>query len=73
MSSFTVIRNSKLYIGEIKSAKKTLTDHIDSLKKEKIDLQRQLRKTDQIMEKINIESFITEIDSELNEFKGMFR
>lgn len=73
MSSFTVIRNSKLYIGEIKSAKKTLTDHIDHLKSEKIDLQRQLRKTDQIMEKINIESKINEIDSELNEFKGMFR
>ena len=71
--SFTAIRGSKSYMEEIKSAKKVLIDHIDNLKTEKIDLNRELRKTDQIQSKIDYENRISEISKELQEFQGMFR
>jgi len=61
------------YTDEIKTAKKTLLNHFDHLKVEKLDLTRELRKTDLIQTKIDLEKRILEIDTEISEFKAMFR
>jgi hypothetical protein len=71
--SFTVIKNTKIYLQEINSAKKSLSTHVDCLKKEKTDLNMELRKTDLIEHKIDLEKQIKDIDSELVDLRGLLR